>query len=238
MSKEEIIAYFSAQANGVHRYNNEEFFEREAQEKIFHIGAAKDILDFGCGTGDLLAYFAKQYVTVVGADISEPSVVRARERLAQFGAENAEVFCADENTLWQHLNGRHFDAIVSAAVMQYLSESQLGALLRNAHAYLAPAGRIIMFDVIDPRLYWVVKYGWFRDGPVNLGYVLGGANRSLRILLRKFVRGIAGKPEDYMGRAHFPNTLERVAKEEGFSFTVIRSMYYEYRYHALMQVCG
>jgi len=56
------------------------------------------VLDIGCGAGTTLLELAARVGPsgyVLGADISERSVARARERIAAAGLRQAEVLCAD-----------------------------------------------------------------------------------------------------------------------------------------------
>src|SRR5215813_4415279 len=56
------------------------------------------VLDIGCGPGTSVLELAKRVGPtghVLGADVSEPSVVRARERIAAAGHKHAEVIMAD-----------------------------------------------------------------------------------------------------------------------------------------------
>lgn len=50
--------YWADQTDGGHRTSAEDFLRLEADEKLFHLGEGDSLLDFGCGSADLLAYFA------------------------------------------------------------------------------------------------------------------------------------------------------------------------------------
>jgi len=59
------------------------------------------VLDIGCGSGTTVLELAARVGPrgrVLGADISEPSVTRARERIAAAGLRHAEVIGADVAT--------------------------------------------------------------------------------------------------------------------------------------------
>jgi cyclopropane-fatty-acyl-phospholipid synthase len=235
ITKDDVIQYYADKSNGVHRYNTEAFFELEAKEKLFHMGAAESILDFGCGTADLLAYYAPHYAVVLGVDLSDNMVARANQRLAKFGFAHARARQADETTVWAIDPTLHFDVITSAGVMQYLSEAQIASFLAHAKERLTDAGRITMFDLVDPRLYWLMKYGWFRNQPLKAADLVSAAGTTGRIWARKAVRALSRKAEDHIGFSHHPAAIESLASREGFSVQIVRSMYYEYRYHVLLR---
>src|SRR5690554_3193466 len=53
--------FFADKRSGGHRSSAEEFLSMEAREKLFHLNGGKTILDFGCGAGELLVYYAPEY---------------------------------------------------------------------------------------------------------------------------------------------------------------------------------
>lgn len=234
ITKSAIIDFYADKANGVHRYNTEEFFKREAEEKLFHMGSGSSLFDFGCGTGDLLVYYSTAFQSMSGVDISANMVQRARQRLDEFGLESVNVAQADEANVWSVVGDSKFDVITSAGVMQYLSVSQMEVFLSSARMHLLPGGRIAMFDLVDPRLYWLFKYGWFNERPLDPMLVVRSLMKTGRVLGRKLLRSLAGRPEDHMGFCHHPVVVQRVAERKGFQCRIVCSMYYEYRYHALL----
>ena len=64
--------FFSDKRSGGHRSSAEEFLAMEAKEKLFHLDGGKTLLDFGCGAGELLVYYAPEYEKLVGVDFSHP----------------------------------------------------------------------------------------------------------------------------------------------------------------------
>jgi len=235
ITKEAIVHFYSDKTNGIHRFNDEGFYQLEAREKLFHMGSGASLLDFGCGSADLLVYYAPHFERMLGCDISDNMVTRARGRLAQFAITNASVEQADEIAVWRLVAGQRFDFITSAGVMQYLSESQIRLFLGRARDHLNLKGRITLFDLVDPRVYWLAKYGWFQAQPMGLRAMGSGLKQSSKIVLRKLIRSLANRPEDHMGFSHHPSHIEAVAQAEGYRVRFVRSMYYEYRYHALLE---
>jgi cyclopropane fatty-acyl-phospholipid synthase-like methyltransferase len=169
-----------------------------------------------------------------GVDISANMVQRARQRLDEFGLESVNVAQADEANVWSVVGDSKFDVITSAGVMQYLSVSQMEGFLGSARMHLLPGGRIAMFDLVDPRLYWLFKYGWFNERPLDPMLVVRSLMKTGRVLGRKLLRSLAGRPEDHMGFSHHPVVVQRAAERNGFQCRIVCSMYYEYRYHALL----
>ena len=228
------LAYWTGRRDGGHRYASEAFLALEADEKLFHLGHGKTLLDFGCGAGQLLSYYADHY-ECVGADFSESMLTAASERLRSRG-NTAELVAADESTIWNQVAGREFDRITAAGVIQYLSAHQVAAFLTSARCRLAARGRLVLFDVIDPRPLYLYERRMLTPGhPVpSLARVVSG---SAHLQFRRAARRMKGLPPLELGTAHLPDTLMTLAESSGFATcTIARSMYYEYRYHVIYDV--
>ena len=221
--------------SGLHRENTEEFFAREAAEKLFHLGKGSSILDFGCGSADLTVYYTKRFGRVVAADLSANMLERARKRAAEFDAAHVVFLHADDATVWDRLGGERFDVITTAGVMQHLSPAEVESFTRRALGSLNDGGRIVHFDIPDPRIYLLVRLGFFdptawrwRDLPRSL-YLLA------KLLGRRALDAFRGHPTDIMGYQHHPATIRNIASRCGFHAETVSSMYYEYRYHAMLR---
>lgn len=108
-------------------------------------------LDIGCGTGVLTWELAQVFDSVLGIDISEPMLDRAR---ATRSASNIEDRREDANDL--RIEGS-FDAIVSHTTFHHLDD--VSATLRRVRELVAPGGRVIVIDAIK---------GWLPMHPVVL----------------------------------------------------------------------
>lgn len=228
--------YYTDVSNGIHRYATEAFYEKEASEKLFHIGSPTTALDFGCGSADLTVYFARTIPNIVGADFSENMLGHARKRAERFGVSNIDFVCADEIGIWNHLGDRTFDAIVSSGVIQYLSPVRFEQFTRASLKHLAPGGIIAHFDIPDPRIYALVRLGLFGPEPWRLRDVPIALVRFGKFVARKAVDAVRGHPSDIMGYQHHPTILRRIGERCGLEVEVVRSVYYEYRYHILMRI--
>jgi len=101
------------------------------------------VLDIGCGSGTTvleLAACVGPRGHVLGADISEPSVARARERIAAAGLRHAEAIGADVAT-YPFVAGS-FDLAFSRLGIMFFHDPT--AAFANVHRAMKPAGRLAL----------------------------------------------------------------------------------------------
>ena len=144
----------------------------------------KQILDVGCGPGELLAVLAKQGFEVSGIDISEEMVGQARRAVSQASPEAAErISVGDIEALG--FENDSFDLTVVSGVLEYQpgDEKSLSELARvtRVGGYLIinvtnQLGYLRWFDTAFrgmKRTPWTrsiltfIKQGIFRRGPVT-----------------------------------------------------------------------
>jgi SAM-dependent methyltransferase len=101
------------------------------------------VLDIGCGSGTTVLELAARVGPtgyVLGADISQPSAARARERIAAAGLRQADAICADVAT---HPFTRHgFDLVFSRLGVMFFEDPDAGFL--NVHRAMKPGGRLVL----------------------------------------------------------------------------------------------
>ncbi len=221
--------YWAERNHGGHRSQTEAFLRKEAAEKLFHLGSGEALLDFGCGSADLLVYYAERFARVVGVDFSASMLDAARVRIAQFGRTNIELVRADDRTVWDAVEGS-FDRITAGQVIQYFDEEQIDRFLVQAERRLRSDGELLFFDVIDPRIHALHELGLFGP-PQGLGLV----RRAAELVATKAVRRLRRIPPSLLGRAHYPERIRALAARHGFAMELVWSMYYEYRYHAVLR---
>jgi len=221
--------FFKDKTHGGHRYSTEEFLALEAREKLFHLDGGKTLLDFGCGSAELLTYYAPKYEKLVGVDFSPSMLREADKRIKEKGCNNIDLILADHETLWDHLQFP-FDRITAAGVIQYLTFQEIDAFIANASKYLNPDGKIVFFDVLDPRLYPLLKLGLFAP---KAG-VLKALYRIWCDLWYSISATLKNRPRNIYGFSHNPYKLQEIANKHGFEMRYVQSMYYEYKYHAIM----
>jgi cyclopropane-fatty-acyl-phospholipid synthase len=221
--------FFADKRRGGHRSSAEEFLAMEAREKLFHLDGGKTLLDFGCGAGELLVYYAPEYEKTIGVDFSPSMLEEASKRIRERNCKNTTLILADDKTVWNKLDSS-FDRITSAGVFQYLTYQEIDDFILNASNYLNKGGKIILFDMLDPRLYPLWKIGLFSQ------------DKSVRKFLCKAVYGVRNtisaslknRPRDILGYSHNPNKIKKIANKNGFEMICVQSMYYEYKYHAII----
>jgi cyclopropane fatty-acyl-phospholipid synthase-like methyltransferase len=218
----------------LHRSEDEEFLAKEAAEKLFHLRAGTNLLDFGCGTAELTVYYARAFARVVAADASANMLEHARRRATAFGCSNIEFYLADDESVWTILGGQKFEMITSAGVLQYLSEQRIELLTARAREHLVSGGRVVHFDIPDPRIYLLVRAGLFGDAPWRLRQLASSIFALAKFLGLKGLDLLRGAPRDVIGYQHHPQRLCALASRCGFRAEIVWSMYYEYRYHLIM----
>lgn len=231
MSKSKNIwkEFFKDRKNGGHRCSSENFLAMEAREKLFHLDGGKTLLDFGCGSAELLTYYAQEYEKLIGTDFSESMLNEASKRVKEKKCKNIDLILADHETIWTNLDFT-FDRITSAGVLQYLKYQEIDQFIINASKCLNKEGKIVFFDILDPRLYPLWKMGIFSKD-ANFWKILRKTGFEFQTMVSANLKNC---PKDILGYAHNPYIIEKIANKHGFKMICVRSMYYEYKYHAIM----
>lgn len=223
--------YWSARVSGGHRYQSEDFFQKEAREKLYHLDNGESLLDFGCGSADLLVYYAGIYRHIVGVDFSSSMLENARKRVEVFNcAGQITLVHADDASVWEEVP-QSFDRITAGQVIQYFDRGKIDTFIGQASSRLNGNGRLIFFDVIDPRIHYLFELGLF--GKEKVGTVKM-AIRMLANFFSKRLRRLKALPTAEIGYAYRPEEISEIARKHGLHSEVIWSMYYEYRYHLIL----
>ena len=223
------IEFFAGRRYGGHRSSAEEFLSMEAEEKLFHLKGGKTLLDFGCGAGELLTYYAPEYEQLVGVDFSASMLDEASKKIRERKCGNISLVQADDKTVWNKLESS-FDRITAAGVLQYLTLQEIDSFIFNALSHLNKGGKIVFFDILDPRLYPLWKIGLFSQD-ADIWNILRKIGFEFKVMLSA---SLNNRPKDILGFAHNPNIIKKIANKYSFEITFVQSMYYEYKYHAII----
>lgn len=221
--------FFKDKTHGGHRYSSEEFLAMEAREKLFHLNGGKTLLDFGCGSAELLTYYAPEYEQLLGVDFSPSMLGEASRRISERKCNNIDLILADHETIWEKLDS-NFDRITAAGVIQYLTFQEIDDFIANASEYLNTDGKIVFFDILDPRLYPLWKLGIFAPnaGLLKVLYRIGCD------LQASISAALKNRPRNIYGFSHNPYKIQKIANKHDFEMRYVQSMYYEYKYHAII----
>jgi ubiquinone/menaquinone biosynthesis C-methylase UbiE len=129
-----------------------------------------DLLDAGCGRGEVLLASAERGARVVGVDYSPAAVEISGETLD--GVDNAEVRLADVTRL--PFGNSSFDAAVIGDVIEHLDHDQVLPALAELRRVLRPGGKLVIHTAPNRRFLTI---GW----PLTrLALRAGGREESVR----------------------------------------------------------
>ena len=188
--------YWDKQSDGQHHLQEESFLKSESEEKLFHLAKGGNLLDFGCGSADLLAYYTPFFKFSVGADNSKLMLEKAKERLSVFNnQDNFMLINSDNCQIWNEIKHKlsekfQFDCITTGQVMQYLNRKEIEDFICNAAHHLTDSGKICLFDIVDARTFPLWKAGLFKGDSFTYMIVIRLIFNYLKWIWRK----IKGKP--------------------------------------------
>jgi ubiquinone/menaquinone biosynthesis C-methylase UbiE len=126
------------------------------EEPIFRRNPpAGDVLDVGCGTGEITARVAEAFpaARLVGVDLEEPHLERARAKCRAFG-ERTRFQVGDAQAL--PFADQSFDLVICRHVLQAVSNAPLA--LAELHRVLRPGGRMHLIAE-DYGMLWCYPTG-------------------------------------------------------------------------------
>lgn len=105
-----------------------------------------DVVDLGCGSGQLTLRLASQARSVLAVDFSADMLNLLRARAADVGISNIETTRSSLQAL--DLPARSVDVIVTNYALHHLRHREKAALLFRAARWLRPGGRIVIGDMM------------------------------------------------------------------------------------------
>ena len=147
------------------------------------LARGSDVLDLGCGTGNLTSRLARPGVRVTGVELSPEMLAVARRKISPDSGVRWVQTSAVE--LIDHFSAESFDTIVSILMFSELSDAEQRLVLRQCMSLLRPGGRLIVADEVRPSsLLRRALHGIVRAPLAAITYALTQASTSPVIDLR------------------------------------------------------
>lgn len=108
-----------------------------------------EVLDLGCGSGQLSLPISNGVKSVLAVDISPRMIGLLQDKLNESGLSNVDTQTASIQEL--HFVDESFDLIVSNYALHHLSDDQKKLVVRQAFRWLRPGGRMVFGDMMFGR---------------------------------------------------------------------------------------
>ena len=118
---------------------------------VAEIPERAEVLEIGCGTGELAAMLIARGATVTGFDLNPEMIEVAREKMEEEGLGNRFTLGEMGVDGMDLFPSSCFDAVVSTLSFSELSNDERRFTLRHAERVLKPGGLIVIADEVVPR---------------------------------------------------------------------------------------
>ncbi|RMF44655.1 MAG: methyltransferase domain-containing protein, partial [Anaerolineae bacterium] len=129
-----------------------------------YVHPGMQVLEIGCGTGELTALMAARGAQVTGVDVSPAMLGVAQKKLqAEIQTGQVELHLMDASMVAERLPEHTFDLIVSTLVFSELPLEEQRYVLEACVRLLKPGGRLLIADEVIPAgflprlLYYLVR---------------------------------------------------------------------------------
>lgn len=180
LTAEEFARHYDEWADGYDEENDNEFIRASASLVLEHASPSADetVVDLGTGTGAIALELADEAGTVIGRDVSEGMLARAREKAAEQGIENARFGVGR----FRDPNVETADVVVSNFALHHLGDEEKREAI-EAIAELKPrklvTGHCMFFGETDPEdpaynqdSIYPSTVGHLADALTDAGFVL------------------------------------------------------------------
>jgi len=116
---------------------------------------ATNVLDIGCGRGEMLEVFREAGIRALGIDLNDDSIALCRAK--QLQAENADLF-----TYLNELPDASLGGVVCCQVVEHLPPERLPEMIRLCHAKLR-AGALLAIETPNPECLAIFATHFYLD---------------------------------------------------------------------------
>jgi 2-polyprenyl-3-methyl-5-hydroxy-6-metoxy-1,4-benzoquinol methylase len=140
--------------------------ERRADYMIANMqpNEKSEILEIGCGTGDISFLIAKKTDNqVIGADLCTPFIEEARSKYVLDNLEYKLLDFNDPENVQRVVSNKKFRYIVGNGILHHLY-FHLDNALKNIHSLLDDDGKLIFLEpnILNPYCFLIFKFPFFR----------------------------------------------------------------------------
>lgn len=196
--------FLSDRVEGWERFSEDRGLSRVKQKQLRLLGPRPglDVLDAGCGRGELLLACARAGAQVAGVDYADAAIEISRETLSGF--PSADLRQADVTELpWPP---ESFDRILLGDVIEHLNPRDAAHALGELHRVLRPDG-VLLVHTAPNRLF--LDLAWPLARPLLLA---AGRRDDVRAMDDWIVESA-----DYHPNVHTLHGLRRAVRRAGFS---------------------
>ena len=118
----------------------------ERDYKSFLLYPGERLLDLGCGSGWLSAYFADRGMNVLGVDISSEQIDAANRLKAGYPGAKLEFECCDFMKWDVERYRSNFSSMFVSAFLHHLPEHELALVLEKIALMVKPGGRVYLYE--------------------------------------------------------------------------------------------
>ena len=109
-------------------------------DRATQLARGPDVLDLGCGTGNLTMRLARLGLHVAGVDLSPEMLAVARRKVPH--DTDVSLLQTGAAELIDHFTAGSFDTIVSILLFSELTDAEQRLVLRQCHSLLRSDGRV------------------------------------------------------------------------------------------------
>lgn len=141
----------------------------ENLDKILHFKKTDNLLDVGCGNGQMIEQFVPYTTNISGIDYSENQVSLTEALVREKGVINGSYHVTPAHDL-EMFESDTFDIVVCIAVLQYYNDLGMAQkAVSEMVRVLKKGGRLYLGDIFDKRRYTSVSTGDIAQTPEELG---------------------------------------------------------------------
>lgn len=230
---EKFKKYWENRTDSGHRFTDEGWYQKNAEELMHLFPVRGTLLDVGCGDAKILTYLAPYFDNVIGIDISASMLGEAKKRVKEFGISNIR---------FEQAHACHFpdsveeaDLILSYGVSQHLNPKEVAIHLQECKQILNHGGMVGICSTPWANLKYLFLSRGLRKKPLSpISVVRRYYWHTFIKPLSRLKRLILGRPADVWGFWYTHDQIKALAEAEGFSCEIVTSWYYEYRFHAIL----